>query len=190
MNKPSRRNFIRVLTTLALLAVAIPVMARQPKTEAQLVADLDSPKDKVVINAIQDIEKNYPASATGVARIKALLADPRQSVVRKAAWMLGTTHAEVNETDLKNIAALLDATEKPAVLDGLKSLRGLKAQSTIPKIIPLLQNPDLNIKRDSMRTLAVLGDKNLVPAIQPFLTFPDLAVQKDAADAITILKEK
>jgi HEAT repeat protein len=69
-------------------------------------------------------------------------------------------------------------------------LRGLKAQSTIPQITPLLQDSDLNVKRDAIRTLAVLGDKSLVPTIQPLMSFPDLAVQKDAADAIEILKAK
>jgi HEAT repeat protein len=69
-------------------------------------------------------------------------------------------------------------------------LRGLKAQSAIPQILPLLDNPDSNVKRDSCRTLAVLGDSSLIPSIKPLLTYPDLDVQKDAADAISILKEK
>ena len=44
-------------------------------------------------------------------------------------------------------------------MEGLKALRGLKAQSTIPKIVTLLKHADPNVKRDACRTLAVLGDK-------------------------------
>ena len=69
-------------------------------------------------------------------------------------------------------------------------MRGLKAQSIIPEITPLLKNPDKNVVRDACRTLAVLGDKSLIPTIKPLLEVSDLAVQKDAADAIAILKEK
>jgi HEAT repeat protein len=171
-----------------IFAVALPLFARE-KTEDELLADLTSPKARVVINALQGLEKQYPTDVNAQTKIKTLLTDDRPPVKCKAARVLGAINADVSETDLKNIATLLDGN-KNEMEDGLKALRGLKARSTIPKIIPLLQNPDNNIKRDACRTLAVLGDKSLVPTIQPLLTFPDLAVQKDAADAISILKEK
>jgi HEAT repeat protein len=171
-----------------IFAVALPLFARE-KTEDELLADLGSPKARVVINALQDLEKQYPTDVNAQTKIKALLADNRPTVKRKAARVLGAVNADVSETDLKNIATLL-AGNRDDIEDGLKALRGLKAQSTIPQIIPLLQNPDNNIKRDACRTLAVLGDSRLVPTIKPLLTFPDLAVQKDAADAISVLKEK
>jgi len=94
------------------------------------------------------------------------------------------------KTEQELIAALLQSTDKYEIIDGLKALRGLKAQSTIPEITPLLKNLDKNVIRDAIRTLAVLGDKSLVPTIQPFMDFPDLAVQKDAADALAVLKQK
>lgn len=178
----------RLLAGAFVFALALPLFARE-KTEDEVLADLASPKPGVVISALQNIEKKYPADANALIKVKGLLADSRSAIKRKAARVLGAVNAEVSAADLGNIATLL-AGDKNEKTDGLKALRGLKAQSTIPQITPLLQDPNLNIKRDAIRTLAVLGDKSLVPAIKPFLTWPDLAVQKDAADAIAILKEK
>jgi HEAT repeat protein len=184
MKKIHQQLFIGIFA----LAIALPLFAGQ-KSEDELFTDLTSPKARVVVNALQGIEKQYPTDVNAQTRIKVLLTDDRPTVKRKAARVLGAINADVSEADLKNIATLLDGN-RDDIEDGLKALRGLKAQSTIPKIIPLLQNPDNNIKRDACRTLAVLGDHGLVPTIQPLLNFPDLAVQKDAADAISILKEK
>jgi HEAT repeat protein len=189
MIKSSKRSFIGMLA-LAVLAVSLPVFARAPLSEDEVIADLASPKESVVVSALRDVEKNYPTSAKVLPAVKKLLADPRLTVARKSARVLGAIHADVDETDIQNICELLKSSDKHVIMDGLISLRGLKAPSAIPQILPLLDNPDANVKRDSMRTLAVLGDSSLIPKIQPLLTYPDLAVQKDAADAISILKEK
>jgi HEAT repeat protein len=184
MKKTCKHLFAAVF----VFAIALPLFAGQ-KSEDELFADLASPKPGVVVRALQNLEKNYPTDVNAQVKIRALLSDQRSPVKRKAARVLGAINADVSDADLKNIATLLTGN-KDEMEDGLKALRGLKAQSTIPQIIPLLQNPDNNIKRDACRTLAVLGDHSLVPTIQPLLNFPDLAVQKDAADAISILKEK
>lgn len=189
MSNMTKRCFIAVLT-LGIFAFATARAQAKDKTEDELIAALSSPKEKTVINAMQEMEKLYPTSAKCQDAIKPLLTDSRKPVVRKAARVLGVMSAPVSEADLKNIAALLKSTDKYEIIDGLKALRGLKAQSTIPEITPLLKNSDKNVIRDAIRTLAVLGDKSLVPTIQPFMDFPDLAVQKDAADALTILKQK
>ena len=189
MNYLSKLGFIGMLA-LAVLAFSPTISSAAPPAEASLIADLASPKEGTVTDALAKLEKSYPLSTNAFPAMKKLLADPRNKVARKAARVLGVLHAPVNETDIKNICELLKASDKREVMDGLISLRGLKAQSAIPQIIPLLDNADSNIKRDSCRTLAVLGDKSLIPKIQPLLTYPDLAVQKDAADAIGILKEK
>jgi HEAT repeat protein len=189
MNNMTKRCFVAVLA-LGIFAFATAVAQAKDKTEDELIAALASPKEKTVIGAMQEMEKLYPTSTKCQDAIKPLLTDSRKPVVRKAARVLGVMNAPVSEADLKNIAALLKATDKYEIIDGLKALRGLKAQSTIPEIIPLLQNADKNVVRDSIRTLAVLGDKSLIPTIKPFMEVPDLAVQKDAADAIAILKEK
>jgi HEAT repeat protein len=191
MKNLTQRNFIGAVILAAVFAAgSISLHAGTPKSEEVLIADLASPKEKTVISAMQEIEKNYPDSVKAQTEIKKLLSDARQPVMRKAARVLGVVHAEVSGDDLKKIAELLKSTDKAVVIDGLKSLRGLKAQSTIPEILPLLKNSNPNIVRDACRTLAVLGDKSLIPSIKPLLEVPDLAVQKDAADAIAILKEK
>ena len=57
-------------------------------------------------------------------------------------------------------------------------------------MLPLLSNPDENIKRDTCRTLAVVGDASLVPKIEPLLSDPNKKVQEDARDAIAALKNR
>jgi HEAT repeat protein len=184
------KKFIqRSLVLAAVFAIALPLLAGKTK-ENEVLIGLDSPKEKVVLGALQDFEKEHPASATCMAKCKALLADNRPYVRQKAARVLGVLHAAVSPADLNNISLLLNATDKLEVMQGLKALRGLKAQSEIPKIVPLLKNPDDNIKRDSCRTLAVLGDKSLIPEIEPLLKDPDKGVVKDAKDAITALTIK
>lgn len=192
MNKLYRRSFTGMLVLAFLTMTLAPLLlqARPPKSEDALIADLASSKDSVVISALQNIERNYPTTTKALPAMKKLLTDPRIKVKRKAARVLGVLHADVDSTDIENICTLLKSSDVDTIIDGLKALRGLKAQSAIPQILPLLKNANDNVKRDSMRTLAVLGDKSLIPDIKPFLTYPDLAVQKDAADAIAILKEK
>jgi HEAT repeat protein len=189
-NNMKKRSFILALTLGVFAWATIPALAAKQKPEDEYIALLASPKEKVVINAMQEMERYYPTSTKSQDALKPFLADSRKPVARKAARVLGVMNAPVSEADLKNIAALLKSTDKYEVIDGLKALRGLKAQSTIPEIVPLLKNPDKNVIRDACRTLAVLGDKSLIPDIKPLLEYPDVSVQKDAADAISILKEK
>lgn len=179
-----------LLIVTALLTTALPLLAGQPKTEDELIAALDSPKEKVVYAALQDLEKQYPTSAPAQAKMKVLLTDPRPLVHEKAARVLGALHADVSDTDLKNITAMLDSAESKEAMEGLKALRGLKAQSTIPKIVACLKNPNPGVKRDACRTLAVLADKSIVPDLQPLLSDPDKGVVKDASDAIFTLNAK
>lgn len=178
-----------LLVATVVFATALPLYAGN-KTEEQLIADLDSPKEKVVYAALQDLEKQYPASENAHTKIKSLLTDKRMLVRDKAARVLGALHLELSDAELKNIAALLDSPDKKEIMEGLKALRGLKAQSTVPKIVTLLKHADANVKRDACRTLAVLGDKSNVPDIEPLLQDPDKAVVKDANDAIFTLKSK
>jgi len=189
MSNITKRCFV-VALALGFLALATQSTWAKNKTEDELIAELSSPKEKTVIKSLQEMEKLYPTSTKCQDAIKPLLADNRKPVARKAARVLGVMSAPVSEADLKNIVALLKGTDRNEIIDGLKALRGLKAQSTIPDILPLLENKDKNVMRDSIRTLAVLGDKSLVPKIEPFMNYPDLAVQKDAADALAILKQK
>jgi len=190
MSTITKRCFIAALALGVLAFTTVSVQAAKQKTEEELIAALASPKEKEVVKTLQLMEEQHPTSAACQAAIKPLLADTRKPVARKAARVLGVMNAPVSEEDLKNIVVFLKSADKSEIIDGLKALRGLKAQRTIPDIVPLLQNKDKNIIRDSIRTLAVLGDKSLVPTIQPFMDFPDLAVQKDAADALAVLKQK
>lgn len=190
MKNLPRRNLIVALLLASVAMMTLSLSAATPKSEEELVAELSSPKEKVVTAALQKIEKEYPTGIKAIPAVKKLLTDPRPAVVRKAARVLGEVHADVSAAEVSSISELLKSTDRNTLIDGLKALRGLKAQSAIPQILPLLKHADKNVMRDSMRTLAVLGDKSLIPAIKPLLEYPDLGVQKDAADAIGILKEK
>jgi HEAT repeat protein len=191
MQNMTKRRFIIGLVIGVFAQATCSVQAAKVKTEDELIALLGSAKEKEVIGAMLEMEKHYPTSAKCQAALKPLLSDSRMPVRRKAARVLGVMNANVSEGEIKSICELLKSPDKATIIDGLKALRGLKAQSAIPEIIPLLKHSDKNVIRDACRTLAVLGDKSLVPDIQPLLQYPDTGVQKDAADAIAIfLKEK
>jgi len=185
-----RRTARTTLTLLvAALSVAVATQATAAKkTEEQLIALLASPDEGKVVDALQDLEKGYPDSPTAHAKIASMLDDPREKVRRKAARVMGALHLPVTKEQLASIASLLDAPGKDAVIDGLKALRGLKAGSTVPKILPLLKSPDDNVKRDSCRTLAEIADASVIPSIEPLLSDPSKKVQEDARDAIGKLK--
>jgi len=188
MKKTCKRTFVGALV-LALFALASPLMAAE-KTEDQLIKDLDSPNAEIVARAMLQLEKQFPTSTKALPTIKKLLTDQRPEVRRKAGRVLGALHAEVDQTDIKNICAMLKASEPLEVIDALKSLRGLKAPSAVPEIVPLLALGTPNVMRDACRTLAVLGNKDTIPSIEPLLTNPNPAVKKDAQDAIFQLKNK
>jgi HEAT repeat protein len=173
---------------LSLFALARTAVAAE-KSEDQLIADLDSPRAQIVNEALLKLEKQYPTSTKAFPKMKKLLTDNRPEVRRKSARVLGVLHADVSSEDLKNIVAMFkgDAQEQ---MDALKSLRGLKAQQTVPDILPLLKSTTPNVVRDACRTLAVLGSKDTIPALEPLLNNPNSAIKKDAQDAIFALRNK
>src|SRR5438128_2264235 len=122
------------MLAFAALAFSPTIASAAPPTEAALIADLASPKEGKVTDALSGLEKNYPLSTNGFSAMKKLLADPRNKVARKAARVLGALHAPVDQTDIKNICALLKSTDLDTITDGLKALRGLDAPSAVPEI--------------------------------------------------------
>jgi len=189
MNYLSKRSLLGMLT-LAVLAFSQMISTAAPPSEETLITDLASPKAGKVTDALQDLEKHYPTSTNAFSTIKKLLSDPRIKVQRKAARVLGSLHAPVDQTDIGNICALLKSTDANTVQDGLRALRGLDAPSAVPEILPLLNHSSPFVIRDACRTLAVIGNKNVIPQIEPLLKSQEPAIQKDAQDAIVALKAK
>ena len=187
------KTFCRWILAGALMSLilnpALPLFAGTTP-EDKLIADLSSPNEGTVSKALLRLEKKFSSSTKAFPAARKLLADPRPMVQRKAARYLGAVHAKVDETDLKNICALLTSEDPKTVMDGLKALRGLEAPQAIPQILPCLKNVDPSVIRDACRTLAVLGNKDLIPNIEPLLKYADPKVQKDAQDAIDLLKAK
>lgn len=188
MKNLPKRSFAGIMA-LTILAFALPMQAKE-KTEDELIAELSSPREEIVVEALLKLEKQYPTSTKSFPTVKNLLKDPRAKVHRKAARVLGVLHAEVDEQNLNDICAMFKASDSREQIDALISLRGLKAESKIPEIVTLLDSPTPNVIRDACRTLAVLGNKELIPKIEPLLTHADKKVQTDAQDAIYKLKNK
>ncbi len=187
-----KTNFIlktALALILALAACALPASAAE-KSEAAAIAALSDKNGDKVAAAMQEIEKKFSTSTEGIAKIKSMLGDERVKVRRKAARVIGTLHSDVTEAELKSIAALLKGSTPEEVIDGLKSLRGLKSQPVIPEIKALLSHSTPNVVRDACRTLSEIGGKDLIPAIEPLLNHANAAVKKDAQDAIFKLKNK
>lgn len=174
----------------AMIAVAPSAYAKKIKTEDELIAEMESPTEKIAVHAMLEYEKTYPTSTKALPVIKKNLADSRVAVRIKAARVLGSLHAEVSKDELKTIAAMMESSDKKEAMEAVKSLRGLRSQPVIPQIVKALEYPDDNVKRDACRTLAVVADKSVIPKIEPLLQFPSPKVQKDAMDAIAALKMK
>lgn len=188
----TKRSFIiaLMLGVYALTNITSSAADKKLLTEDELIVELSGPNEDKVANAMLQLEKRFPTGTKALPTIKKLLTDPREKVRRKAVRVLGVLHAEVDATDLKNITAMFKAANSLEVIDALKGLSGLKAESTIPEILPLLQNPTRNVVRDAIRAIASLGNKSHIPAIEPLLKHADAAVQKDAKDAIFALQKK
>lgn len=190
MKNMTKRSFIIAVALGVYAFTAVTLPAATKLTEDQLIAELAGPNEDKVANAMLQLEKNYPTSTKMLPPIKKLLTDSRSKVRRKAVRVLGALHSEVDAADLKNITAMFAAKDPQEAMDALKGLRGLKAESTLPEILPLLQNAHKGIARDAIRTVGALGNKSHIPAIEPLLQNPDAAVKKDAADAIFALQKK
>jgi HEAT repeat protein len=196
-SKKMRREENHMLTRLSRMlalsvlfaAFSVPALASK-KTEEEWIAQLASADEGKVTSALQGLEKEYPESPTARAKIISMLKDPREKVQRKAARVLGAINAKVDAKVLADITPLLKSTNKDAVVDGLKALRGLDAASTVPQILPLLSSPDENIKRDACRTLADIADPSVISKIEPLLSDANKKVQEDARTAIAKLKMK
>ena len=186
----TKRSFFIALAGGAFVLATSPVLAAKVKTEDELIADLASPKEGVVTETMLKLEKQFPLSTKWHPEVKKMLTSNQPKVRRKAGRVLGAVHAEVSDADLKNIVAMFKASDPQEVMDALKSLRGLKAQSTLPEILPLLKHANLGIVRDACRTVGELGSKSNVADLEPLLKHADTKVQQDAADAIYKLKAK
>src|SRR6266540_1308884 len=181
MSKMWERSLLGALL-FALLTTSVSVFGAG-KTEDQVIAELASPDETKVADALMKLRR-YPTSTKAFPTVKKLLKDPRQRVRRNAARVLGILHADVDQQNIKDICALLKASDLDEVMDGLKALRGLKAPEAVPAILPALRHRSAEIVREACRTLAVLGNKAVIPSIEPLLNHPDGGVKEEAQDTI------
>lgn len=183
------------LTSLTLLlgivATELPAAPRQSETE--LIQMLRSAESHQVIDALDRLPHWYPESTTALPPIRALLQNPEFR--RKAARSLGNYGAELKADELEIIFGFLRAYDVEEVMDGLKTLRGLKAtagarERIVTQVTALLIEKDDHLLRDACRTLAVHGDKSVVPQLTPLVKHPRADVRKDARAAIQQLELK
>src|SRR5690349_1770713 len=147
----TKRSFFIALACGVVALANTPSFAAKLTTEDELIADLASPKESVVVDTMLKLEKQFPLSTKWHPEVKKMLTSNQPKVRRKAGRVLGVVHAEVSDADLKNITAMFKATDPQEVMDALKSLRGLKAQSTLPEVVALLKSPNPGIIRDACR---------------------------------------
>lgn len=188
--KPSVRRMRAKYIAFVLLACGLPLLPAAPPSEASLIKDLASRLPVTVVGALNDLENLYPASTNARPAIKKLLVDKRPAVRRKAARVLGSLHAQMDQTDLDNLCAMLKSSDANEVTDALMALSGLDVPQVIPQILPFLKNANTHLVRDACRALAALGNKDTIPIVEPLLHHAEPAVQKDAQDAIFKLKAK
>lgn len=188
---------MRIATALSFLALIVfgtiscdTSAEYDRKSEAELIANLSSPDPLVVRRSLQHLELQDANSTNAIPAIKKLLVDPNSMVRRKAARVLGQMHAPMDDADIKHVCALLTASDPNEVIDGLKTLRALKAERTVPEILPLLHHKEPAVQRNTCLTLGVLGDKSIIPAIEPLLQNPDPDVKSGARLAIDMLRAK
>ena len=162
------------------------LFGKTPKTEAQLISDLGSPKTSTVVSALGKLQTYHPMPTNALPRMKELLGDPRSEVRREVVRTLGSLSAEVSEADVRTICASMQSIDD--IIYGLQALRSLKATNPVPEILPFLKNSDPRVIRHACRTLAVLGNVEAVPAIEPLLHHSDRKVKKDAEVAIAQLR--
>jgi HEAT repeat protein len=170
-------------------ASSVPGKARQPD-ESKIIAGLSSSDPRAVLNALDDVQEQQHPGTNALAAARKLLGDPRPSVRKKAARVLGELHAPVDKDDLSAICRMLKSYDPSEADDALKALRGLNARETVPEITPLLKNSHPLLIRDACRTLAVLGNKDLITLIEPLLHHPIADVKTDAQAAIAALRDK
>ena len=175
-----------LFTVIALFAASTALASK--KSEEEWIALLSSTDEGKVTGALQGLEKEYPESLTARAKIISMLKDPREKVQRKAARVLGAINAKVDAKVLADITPLLRSTNKDAVVDGLKALRGLDAASTVPQILPLLSSPDENISATPAARLPRSRTLSVISKIEPLLNDANKKVQEDARTAIAKLK--
>jgi len=178
-----------ILGFIAVVAFARVSPAKE-WTKKDVAAGLASPDEGKVYDAMQTFEKRFSDDAELRKKALALLGDSRPKVKRKAARVFGALGAKLSDAQIREVQSLLAASDKDSVIDGLKALRGLQNRNDFAPILPLLQNPDANIKRDSCRTLAAIANPSVIPKIEPLLNDPDKKVRQDAEEAIAALRRE
>lgn len=137
------------LALALVLALSLPAWA-QKHPEDWLVAQLDSPDGSKVVDAMKELEKQYPESPRAIAKMTELLKDRRDEVKQKAARVLGALHVKLADNTIADVIALLSSPNRGVVINGLKAIRDLNAPAAVPAILPLLQGKDSNVKRDAL----------------------------------------
>lgn len=199
MGTSMRRLGVELLIVSTLLALVPLALGKPNKTEAQLIEMLNSRDYQKVIDALDRLPHWYPDSTNALSPIKNILKSkvsivppnvPENILARKAARALGYYHATLSHEELEVLFAFLDARDPNVVMDALKAFRGLDTPEAVPRIIPLLKDPNTHVVQDSCRTLGVLGNKDTIATLTPLLKHSKADVRKDARDAISKLQGK
>src|SRR5579859_6949667 len=92
VNPTIERNYMKsigkyVLAGVFALTLAVPAFAGTP-TESDEINNLGSSDERAVFGALKVVEKDFPTDAAVLAKVKGLLADPREKIRAKAGRVL------------------------------------------------------------------------------------------------------
>ncbi len=169
--------------------LSIARLFRAPiKPESELISNLSSPTIGVIENALEGIEKKYPTSTNAHAAVKKLLSDTRPRVRRQAARTLGRLHASVDDVDVASLCQMLKSAELNEVLDGLKSISGVKGFQANPQVIALLSSAQKHVLMQACRTLAEIGFSDAIQPVELLTRHRDEDIREQAQQALTRIR--
>lgn len=156
-------------------------------SEAQLDSFISDPDGEVKLSAFYALANSPFTIKPGYLRD--LLADPNIKVQRAAIQSLG------NKRDIKNFPYLKpflkdeNSALRIAALSAIGDLKGKKTKR-FKKIIPLLKDPDVEVRSWAIMMLEKLNSKKAIPFLTGFLTDENPELRKNVIRALGKLGDK
>jgi hypothetical protein len=125
-----KRSFVAIFFVVLITMTLAPTSlhAKPSKTEDELISESSSPKDSVAVDALQQLERDYPDSTNAISAVKKALTDPRTKVHCKAARVLGALHVALNQDEMNTINVMLQSKNPDEVKEAQKALSAFAAE--------------------------------------------------------------
>jgi HEAT repeat protein len=137
--------------------------------------DLDQ---RVRAAAVELLGDHSGSEVLGIIRDK--IADP-EAAVRAAAVRALAALGQVSELEMR---AALDDPSSTVKEVAVKAVAGARLATLMPRLIELLRDSDLAVRREAAQAIGILGDRSVVPAL--LRAFPDPVSQVSQALAVAV----